>query len=38
LLFSGKEISAEDVHYATLATLAGVYAKVIDTESFLEGV
>jgi hypothetical protein len=38
LQFSSKEISAENVHYATLATLAGVYAKVLDTESFLEGV
>jgi hypothetical protein len=37
LEYAGKEISAENVHYATLATLSGVYAKVLDTESFLEG-
>jgi nicotinamidase-related amidase len=38
LQFAGKEISAENVHYAILATLSGIYAKVLDTESFLEGV
>jgi nicotinamidase-related amidase len=38
LQFSGQEISAESVHYTTLATLSGIYAKVLDTESFLEEV
>ena len=33
--FEGKTISAEDVHYATLRTLSGSYAKVETTETFL---
>ncbi len=36
LKFKGKEISAEDVHYSTLSTLSGSYAKVMDANTFLE--
>ncbi len=36
LTFGGKVIKAEDVHYATLATLKN-YAKVESTEEFLKG-
>ncbi len=35
LKFNNKTISAEDVHYSTLSTLSRTYAKVIDTETFL---
>ena len=35
LKFNDKVISAEDVHYSTLSTLSGTYAKVIDTKTFL---
>lgn len=35
LEFNGIEISAEEVHNSTLATLSGTYAKVIDTKTFL---
>jgi nicotinamidase-related amidase len=36
LKFGEVEVSAKDVHYATLATLDRYYAKVVDTESFLK--
>jgi nicotinamidase-related amidase len=35
LKYRNREISAEDVHAATLSTLDGAYAIVIDTETFL---
>ena len=36
LKFKDKTISAEDVHYSTISSLSGYYAKVIDTETFLK--
>ncbi len=36
LKFEDRVIDAEDVHYSTLSSLAGTYATVIDTETFLE--
>lgn len=36
LKFGDKEISAEDVHNSTLASLSGYYARVIDTKTFLK--
>lgn len=36
LKFGDRIIKAEDVHYSTLATLAGNYAKITDTKTFLE--
>lgn len=36
LEYAGKKIKAEDVHYSTLSTLDGNYAKVIDTATFLK--
>ena len=36
LEFNGIEIPAEAVHNSTLASLFGTYAKVTDTETFLE--
>lgn len=36
LTYEGKTISAEDVHYATLRTLSGGYARVMNTEDFLK--
>jgi len=38
LEFNGIKISAEDVHHSTLASLSGYYAKVIDTNTFLENI
>lgn len=38
LKFGDKIIKAEDVHYSTLATLAGNYAKITDTKTFLENI
>lgn len=35
LKYKDREISAEDVHDATLSTLDGTYATVVDTETFL---
>jgi nicotinamidase-related amidase len=35
LKFKNKEIPAEAVHFSTLASLSGYYAKVIDTATFL---
>lgn len=36
LTFSGHNVKAEDVHNATLSTLARTYAAVIDTATFLQ--
>jgi nicotinamidase-related amidase len=36
LEFDGRKVSAKDVHNSVLSTLAGAYAKVIDTKTFLE--
>jgi nicotinamidase-related amidase len=36
LKFKDKTIPAEQVHYSTLSSLSGGYAKVIDTETFLK--
>ncbi len=36
LKFLDKTVSADDVHYSTLATLSGTYAKIVDTETFLK--
>ena len=36
LKFSGREVSAADVHAATLSALSGSYAEVIDTLALLE--
>ncbi|MDH5466180.1 MAG: cysteine hydrolase [Candidatus Aminicenantes bacterium] len=36
LKYKDREIPAEAVHYSTLATLSGYYAKVTDTETFLK--
>jgi nicotinamidase-related amidase len=35
LKFGDVEVNAKDVHYSTLATLNRYYAKVVDTETFL---
>jgi nicotinamidase-related amidase len=35
LKYKDREIGAEDVHAATLSTLDGAYATVLDTETFL---
>jgi len=37
LVFEDKPIPAQQVHYAFLSALNGVYAKVISTEAFLKG-
>jgi len=36
LKFNDKIIKAEDVHYSTLSSLSGYYAKVVDLESFMK--
>lgn len=36
LKFSDKIIKAEDVHFSTLSSLSGYYAKVVDLETFLQ--
>lgn len=36
LKFKDKVVKASDVHYSTLASLSGAYAKVVDTETFLK--
>jgi len=36
LKFGDKVVKAEDVHYSTLASLSGRYAKVVDTGPFLK--
>jgi len=36
LKYDDKEIPAEAVHYSTLASFSGYYAKVTDTETFLK--
>ncbi len=35
LKYKDREVSAEDAHAATLSTLDGTYATVVDTETFL---
>lgn len=35
LTFHGRVVKARDVHDATLATLSGTYARVVDTAGFL---
>jgi len=35
LEFAGATVAAQDVHLATLSTLAGVYAEVVDTQAAL---
>jgi len=37
LKFGTHTVSAEDVHYSTLASLSRNYADVIDTDTFLKG-
>ena len=36
LRFNNKVVIAEDVHYSTLSSLSGNYARVMDLESFLK--
>jgi nicotinamidase-related amidase len=36
LKYKDREIPAEAVHYSTLASLSGYYAKVVDTETFVK--
>ena len=36
LKFKGKIVPAHNVHYSTLSTLSGTYAKIVDTKSLLE--
>jgi hypothetical protein len=36
LKYGDKDIPAEAVHNSTLATLSGTYAKVTDTEIFMQ--
>ena len=37
LEYGGRTVPAADVHASTLATLDRIYAKVVDTETFLSG-
>lgn len=36
LKFNNKTISAEDVHYSTLSSLSGYYARIVDLKTFLK--
>ena len=38
LKFGDKTIHAEEVHYSTLSSLSGSYAKIVDTETYLKKV
>jgi nicotinamidase-related amidase len=37
LTYGDATVKAADVHHSTLSSLDGTYAKVIDTESYLNG-